>query len=592
MNITKYNTKTKYAMPLGTMLLKEDLHIALADRYIYRYLDKHADMVFTELIHDEGLQDFHDALGRIDSEGPQYIVVPFLTMEDDYRSMLIRVKRDSREIDGQRCIEVSIADIVKAMEKHAANRANLTKYRRMMCLIDYLFFDYTKKNNNINIYMYANDKSYMFLSEDFDVWKKQMLDGYIWTDDDKKKFETFCVYLKDGLDDFKIQLATTFFSRGGRNDSLVVSGSTLFDANGERMVSGVIKLNAELTETPYYATDAARDSATGLMNKRAIMEYAAYKIEEGKVGNLALMVIDIDNFKNINDEYGHLFGDRVIYKVAETIKKIVSAGGTVARFGGDEFVVLLEKFDKDKQISILKTIYSGLGMLFLGEEKSPNVTISVGVSNYPQDGTSYEELFRKADKALYVAKANGKNNYVVYDEDEHGKIEIMSDASRLKGLKSVSSRVKRSTLYSDIILMLSDKDKDGIVPAMEKVCELYDVAGMCVFVGEELSYYQSYGNYRNIPDRYTLLTKSDFIPFISDDDTVAIEDVKKHKDKSFFENYNRLEINANLTSIYRVDGEVKAVVTFDVFNTALQWNESDIINLNAIGKLIGQKVTQ
>lgn len=591
MNITDYNTKTKYAMPLGIMILKEDLHIATADRYIYRYLDNHADGLFTDLVHPDSVQEFLDACAKID-EGPQYIVVPFLTMEDQYRVMLLRIKRDNRKIDGQRCMEVSVADIVKAMEKHATNRANLTKYRRMMCLMEYLYFDYTRDNNRINIYMYANDKSYMFLSDDLDEWKEQMLEGYIWSDEDKRKFETFCVYLKDGLDDFKLQLSTTFFSRGGRNDSLVVSGSTLFDGDGERMVSGVIKLNAELTETPYYATEAAKDAATGLMNKRAIMEYAAYRIKESIGINLALLVIDIDDFKDVNDKYGHLYGDHVIFKVAETIKKIVGAGGTVARFGGDEFVVLLENHDPEKVVSMLKTLYGQIGVLFVEEQKDITVTISVGVASYPQDGDTYEEMFEKADKALYVAKANGKNNYVVYDKSEHEHIEIMSDVARMRGLKSVSSRVSRSMLYSEIVLALSGSGKCSIPKVITKICDLYDVAGITVFTGEELKCKHIYGKYRKRSSMYTLLTKQDFCELVSEDDMVVINDVKKYKDKSFFDNYNRLEINANITSIYRVNGEVKAVVTFDVFNTALHWNESDMINLNAIGKLIGQRVSE
>lgn len=591
MNITKYNTKTKYAMPLGTMIIKENGQIVTADRYIYRYLDKHADMLFMELIHPDSVQEYYDAITKID-ECAQFIVVPFLTMEEKYRSMLMRIKRDTRVVDGERCIEISVADIVKALEKHATNRANLTKYRRMMGLMDYLYFDYTTNNNNINIYMYANDKSYMFLSENLDVWKEQMTDSYIWSEDDKKKFEVFCGYLKDGLDNFKLQLETTFFSRGGRNDSLVVSGSTLFDADGTRMVSGVIKLNAELKETPYYATDAARDAATGLMNKRAIMEYAAYKIKEGSVDKLALLVIDIDDFKNVNDKYGHLFGDRVIFKVAETIKKVVAAGGTVARFGGDEFVVFLENYDNEKVVSILKTVYGDLGVLFAEEDRDINVTISVGASNYPQDGITYEELFEKADKALYVAKDKGKNNYVFYDKAQHEHIEIKSAAPRVKGLKSIASRVNRSMLYSEIVLMLSRNGKEAISSAISKICDLYDVAGMCIFTGDDLQCRYSYGTYHGKVESYTLLDKEDFVQMLSHDDMVVMEDIKRYEDKSFYKNYLRLEISANVTSIYREDGDVKAVVTFDTFNTARQWNDADLISINAIGKLIGQRVTE
>lgn len=591
MNIEKYTKKTRFKMPLGSLILREDMRIVSADQYIYKYLDKRYDKLFTELIHPDNRQEFLDAVANVD-KADQYLVVPVITTENEYRCMLLKLKRDKHQVDGFRCLEVSVADIIAAMDKHVVNRVNLMKYRRTLSLADYIFFDYEKRTNKLNIYMYANDKSYMFWADDIDVWVKQMKDNHLWSDVDKKKFETLCIYVKDGLDDFKMQLYTTFFSKGGRSDSIVISGSTMFDVDGSRIVSGTIKLDAQIKEKPYYTTEASKDSATGLMNKRAIMEYAASRITGDEDRRLALFVIDIDDFKNINDAYGHLFGDAVIFRVAETIKRIVGASGTVARFGGDEFVVLLENCDDESMNYILKNISDEIGILFTDEKTDLHITTSIGVSNYPNDGATYEELFKKADKALYIAKDNGKNNCVVYDETVHRDVEIISDTKRMKGLKSIASRVNRSALYSEIILMLSKRGAEAIPQAISKICDLYDVAGMSVFAGDDLACIFSVGQYRNPVVQYTLLKKRDYMELISEDDMVCMEDVRKYSDKTFFENYSRLEINANLTSIYRVEGKVKAVVTFDTFNTSRHWSDSDMISLNALGKLIGQKVSE
>lgn len=591
MNITSYNEKTRYLMPLGKAILQEGYLIASADEYMYKYLDKNADRVFTDMIHPEDRQSFKDAVDKLE-EGMQHVLVRFLTIEKRYKYMLIRLNQDKSVINGFRCIEVYVADIIAALDKHLVNKVNLTKYRRTLCLMDTLFFDYTKKMNHINIYMYANDKNYMLLSEDLDVWSKQMLESYLQKDSEKKKFETLCLYLKDGLDDFKLQFATTFFSKAKRSDTIAVSGSILFDNDGTRMVTGAIKLNADIMEKPYYATEASKDSATGLMNKRAIMEYAVQKIQSAGEKQLALLVIDIDDFKNVNDNYGHLFGDEVILRVAETIKRVVGIRGTVARFGGDEFVVLMEDCDDESMQYILKTIYGETALLFADEQYALQTTLSVGVANYPQDGQTYEELFQKADKALYIAKANGKNNYVIYDEMLHKDVEIINESRRLKGLKSIASRVNRSMLFSEIVLAVSSQGKDAIPSAVAKICELYDVSGVSIFVGDELLCKYSYGEYGNKVVRYTLLDNEEFKELIKEDDMVCMEDVRFYKNKTFFENYNRLEINANLTSIYTVNGKVEAVVTFDTFNTSRQWSDEDMISLNAIGKLISQKMTE
>ena len=495
-------------------------------------------------------------------------------------------------MDGFRCIEVYIADIIQAMDKHKRNRVILTKYRRMMSLVDYLFFDYEKEKNKINIYMYANDKSYMFLSEDIDVWYTQMMSDYLWKDAEKRKFKTLYSCIKDGLDDFKIQLATTFFSKANRSDSVLVTGSVLFDSEGNRLVAGVIKLNSNEMEKPYYATEASKDSATGLMNKRAIMEYAAQKIRESEGKQLALMVLDIDDFKTINDTYGHLFGDQVIFKIAETIKRIVGMRGMVARFGGDEFVVLLENCDDFTMNNILKTIYGEVGIMFKDTYEDFHVTISTGISEYPKDGKAYEELFQKADKALYIAKANGKNNIVFYDDDVHKDVEIVNERQRMKGLKSIASRVNRSVLYSEIILELSKEGKTALTEVVGKICDLFDVAGITVFIGDDLRTVLRYGKYECELERFTLMKHKDFVEMIGADDTVNVDDINQLKDKSFYDKYKRVEVNANMISIYRQDGVVKGLVSFDVFNTSRQWSEQDMISLNAIGKLICQKVCE
>ncbi len=588
MNITAYSDKKGYQMPLGMAILKGDYYIASADEYLYAYLDKNADRRFTDLIHPDDRQLFEETAAKLE-EGIQYVLVRFITMEKNYKYMLLRLKPEKFVVDGFRCIEVYISDIIQAMDKHKRNRVILTKYRRMMSLVDYLFFDYEKEKNKINIYMYANDKGYMFLSEDIDVWYTQMMSDYLWKDAEKRKFKTLYSCIKDGLDDFKIQLATTFFSKANRSDSVLVTGSVLFDSEGNRLVAGVIKLNSNEMEKPYYATEASKDSATGLMNKRAIMEYAAQKIRESEGKQLALMVLDIDDFKTINDTYGHLFGDQVIFKIAETIKRIVGMRGMVARFGGDEFVVLLENCDDFTMNNILKTIYGEVGIMFKDTYEDFHVTISTGVSEYPKDGKAYEELFQKADKALYIAKANGKNNIVFYDDDVHKDVEIVNERQRMKGLKSIASRVNRSVLYSDIILELSKEGKTTLTEVAGKICDLFDVAGITVFIGDDLRNVLRYGKYECELERFTLMKHKDFVEMIGADDTVTVDDIIQLKDKSFYDKYKRVEVNANMISIYRQDGVVKGLVSFDVFNTSRQWSEADMISLNAIGKLICRK---
>lgn len=111
----------------------------------------------------------------------------------------------------------------------------------------------------------------------------------------------------------------------------------------------------------------------------------------------------------------------MIRGVAEIMQELVGQRGVIGRFGGDEYVILLEKVETREQLkTLLKTIAKELRLAF---DPKIHVTASIGVSEYPVDGTEYEYLMRKADKALYLAKEKGKNRHIIYEERLHGKLE-------------------------------------------------------------------------------------------------------------------------------------------------------------------------
>ena len=125
-------------------------------------------------------------------------------------------------------------------------------------------------------------------------------------------------------------------------------------------------------------------------------------------------MIDIDNFKNVNDTYGHLYGDKVILKVAAIINSALNGRGIVGRFGGDEFFIFTNWITKESQLRSILTFIKQKVRAELGQgENSCDVTLSMGVCKYPDNGSDYDSLFNKADKCLYIAKNKGKNRYII-----------------------------------------------------------------------------------------------------------------------------------------------------------------------------------
>ena len=131
--------------------------------------------------------------------------------------------------------------------------------------------------------------------------------------------------------------------------------------------------------------------------------------------------------------------------LGQVIKSIISGRGRVGRFGGDEFMLVLDDVHDETTLRrILSTIKKHASWAF-GELKQVNVSYSCGVSRYPDDGQTYDGLFEKADKCLYIAKDKGKDRYIIYDEQKHGFIEKADAQDRTVGLKAVvSDSVKKN----------------------------------------------------------------------------------------------------------------------------------------------------
>lgn len=162
---------------------------------------------------------------------------------------------------------------------------------------------------------------------------------------------------------------------------------------------------------------AENDLLTGLFNKvtseLAISEYLS---NEGKDGRHALFIIDLDDFKNINDELGHFYGDKALSEVSNIIDHCLRTTDIKGRIGGDEFIVLLKNIVSDDDISNKAVeICDQLKEIMLVKDTSWKVSGTVGVAIYPDHADNFKDLFLKADDAMYYSKELGKGSYYIYD---------------------------------------------------------------------------------------------------------------------------------------------------------------------------------
>lgn len=193
-----------------------------------------------------------------------------------------------------------------------------------------------------------------------------------------------------------------------------VSGKTIIYENKPIKVIGKItNINTyknALNELEYKAT---RDPLTSIYNKETIQIKIEKYISANRYKKHMIMFVDFDDFKNINDKYGHIKGDQVLIEVTKTLKQTFIEDEMIGRIGGDEFVVFIGNIEDDDVIKKADMIINSVNRTYkIGEDYIP-VTVSIGIAISPDDGNTYEKLLIKADEALYIAKNKGKFRYQI-----------------------------------------------------------------------------------------------------------------------------------------------------------------------------------
>lgn len=204
------------------------------------------------------------------------------------------------------------------------------------------------------------------------------------------------------------------------------------------------------------------DSLTGLYDREVVIEYANHLISKNVPFSLAL--VDIDNFKNVNDSYGHTAGDTIIKLFAEKLKEEIGEHGVVGRFGGDEFIFITKEIvEYDAIWTFCRTLFKKIDGLTDPETPSCFITCTTGVSRFPLDGKSYDVLMEKTDKALYRGKQKGRSCFIIYLDAKHKDIVLHKE-----GDKSASIMQRITTMYK--LLNMQDSLTDGIKAVLNNFC--------------------------------------------------------------------------------------------------------------------------
>lgn len=343
------------------------------------------------------------------------------------------------------------------------------------------YFTYRPSDDAFTLFWMDYEQRVVLYSMPLAEWEEQMLAESKVAEKDVAVFGVFCNALRRAGSEQFFNFHGSFFSKGDRKEAYRVKLVPRIHGS-ELLVEGVWVILNERTGNVLedYTVWMNLDSLTKTLNKKAVTAYAEQSVARGE--KPAIVMIDVDEFKSINDTFGHPFGDQVIAAVADIIKKVVGDHGVVGRVGGDEFMVVLKDCSEELELrNYLRGIRTNVAALFQERMTSKRISCSIGAARGGIDADEYRELYRIADRVLYVAKQKGKNRYVIYKPELHGRFIATSDMQEIRDSYYSEKELERlNGCLTELIL----RGREGIPALLEQAAHLFGADRAALFWGE------------------------------------------------------------------------------------------------------------
>jgi diguanylate cyclase (GGDEF)-like protein len=359
--------------------------------------------------------------------------------------------------------------------------------------------------------------------------------------------------------------------------------TSVADNNGNiiKIISRIKNIENEKTKQKKLELQIKSDPMTGLLNKIAAKSDISDSLLNHPERNDALMIVDVDNFKSVNDNLGHMFGDAVLKNIASAIQRTFRSTDIVGRIGGDEFIVFMKNTNVFNAESKAQELCSSIKRNYSGNDKSVDVSCSIGISYSNIDGDDYDTLFEKADTAMYFSKKNGKNKFTSYSVNmQKSDHELTREDSR--AVRDISgSKFDMEIVSFALGLMSNSKNVDSSVNILlEQTGNKFDMSDIFLFECDALGEFSVSNSWSeknvNIPDIPCLqiFESKEF----DERGLLCIDDCREYSDYGEFKSLVAVKFDENAV--------INGIIIFGDRKNVRKWNNLQKNTLYELSRLI------
>lgn len=579
----------------ANIIVSEYMNIVKADESLFMFLGEISNLIFTRVIYPSDLAKFETAIKEADEGQQIYVSIRLRGRDGVYKWMHIMISPYPDRQSGK-YYSLEITDISTLKQQNDEIRAVMEMQTEFLSIIGDYLFTYDISRDSFRIILPGNGNQNIVLYEGkLGVWTTEKLDNGLVDSQSIQDFEGLCMAMASGESyfsrDIKMKIADYdnvmywYTFKGKRilknDDGIIIAGAVCI-THGKEDKAADISVQDEL-----------RDAGTDLLNKKAITNYARKLIDKRVGHKVTIAIIDIDDFKSVNDTYGHMFGDEVLRDVAGILKKTVGRNGLCWRIGGDEMFIVMEHLEDDESIrTVFRTIKNNVSWLYHNDPRNINkITCSIGAASYPDDAKDLDTLFSIADKMLYLAKEKGKNRYIIYRPDLHERYILGENPTATT--EKVFYKYRKLRIVNDFIqqYICHYKSKKECLEMVMSAFEMDSIFLYDMYAGTR---YVLSGNVPEYEENGEFLKEDNYIPDFRDDGIKTVWNIILYERKAphMYEAFEKMGIKQFIQVIACVDrskSDSCFVISFNRNSQLNKWPEMDVDYLGIIGNVIGEE---